>query len=147
MIYIEPKTKYRNTFGMKRWRKYRKNYFKESLKDLPISKNYDDSLSNVKNDIIGIECKDWQVKRFTDPTIDYVQLILNDPVIKKNFTKENEMEQKIHQLRILVDKDWPDRNQERTPCSILKCIGFVHEYKKFDEKQIGIQGLAIGVSE
>ena len=102
---------------MKRWRKYRKNYFKESLKDLPISKNYDDSLSNVKNDIIGIECKDWQVKRFTDPTIDYVQLILNDPVIKKNFTKENEMEQEIHRLRILVDKDWPDRNQERTPCS------------------------------
>ena len=144
MIYIEVKTKYRNAFGLKRWKKYRKNYFKESLKDLPISKNYDDSLSDVKNDIIGIECKDWQVKRFTDPTIDYIQLILNDPVIKKNFTKENETEQEIHRLRILVDKDWPDRNPEQ---GILKCIGFVHEYKKFDEKQIGIQGLAIGISE
>lgn len=57
MIYIEPKEKYRNTFGMKRWRKYRKNYFKESLKDLPISKNYDDSLSDVKNDIIGMNVR------------------------------------------------------------------------------------------
>lgn len=100
----------------------------DGAKRCPRSRAYRRELEPLVGAVVRVECPDYELLHGS-PVPGAVELMLKRPqVVKAPASRKVDLPIELDRLRVLVDRDWPDRVPRPSPDAPLKMKAFVRKH-------------------